>query len=226
MESSKKKMSMNRGIWMIVLYMAFYLLWFVWLEKRTLTQYIVIHMAIDDIIPFCEFFIVFYYIWFLYIIAAIAYCVFTDSETFYRSFMFIATGMTLFLLISTIFPNGHHLRPASFPRDNVFTALTAFIYKSDTPTNIFPSIHVYNAIGAHLAIIFNKKLKNNRTIKAVSLFICIGIILSTVFLKQHSMYDVLGAIVLAIGMYPLCFRSEYMDRLIARNERKEAGRLV
>ncbi len=222
MESLKKKMSQNRGIWLIVLYAAFYIPWFVWLEQRTLTQYSVIHMAVDDIIPFCEYFIVFYYIWFLYMIVAIAYCVFTDRETFYRSFFFIATGMTLFLLISTIFPNGHHLRPSGFARNNIFTMLTAFIYRSDTPTNIFPSIHVYNAIGAHLAIIFNKKFRNNRVIKAVSLFICIGIILSTVFLKQHSMFDVIGAIVLAIGIYPLCFCSESMDRFIAKWEQKEA----
>ncbi len=226
MEKIIRKISENRGIWLIAAYAAFYLPWFIWLEKRTLTQYSVIHMAVDDIIPFCEYFIVFYYIWFLYMIASIAYCVFTDRETFYRSFFFIATGMTLFLLISTIFPNGHHLRPAGFPRDNIFTILTAFIYSSDTPTNIFPSIHVYNAIGAHLAISFNRKLKNNRVIKAVSLFTCIGIILSTVFLKQHSMFDVLGALVLAIGMYPLCFHSEYMDKLVAKNIGKEAGRLV
>ena len=213
-------------MWLIPLYAAFYLPWFVWLERREISHYYVIHMAIDDSIPFLEYFIIFYYIWFVYMIGAIAYCVFTDHETFYKSFAFIAVGMTLFLFISTLFPNGHHLRPATFPRDNVFAQLLAFIYKVDTPTNIFPSIHVYNAIGAHFAIIFNKKLKDNKLVKGISLFICIGISLSTLFLKQHSMFDVIGACVLALIMYPICFRDEYKMLLVARREEREARRLV
>ena len=60
--------------------------------------------------------------------------------------------MTVFLLISTFFPNIQHLRPLKMPRDNVFTHLVLLLQKVDTPTNLWPSIHVYNSIGAHLTI--------------------------------------------------------------------------
>ncbi len=219
-----KSLKENRQLLLIPLYAAFYLPWFIWLEKHVTRHYYVIHMAVDDLIPFCEYFIIFYYFWFVYMIGSIAYCVFTDRSTFFKSFTFMVVGMTLFLVISTLFPNGHDLRPAVFERDNVFTRLLSFIYLTDTPTNIFPSIHVYNSIGAHLCIVFNKRLKNNRGIKILSLIICTGICLSTLFLKQHSVFDVAGALVLSLVMYPVCFREEYKNLLISIKERKAERR--
>ena len=35
-----------------------YVLWFYLLEHRTNVQYMVVHMNIDDYIPFCEYFVV------------------------------------------------------------------------------------------------------------------------------------------------------------------------
>ncbi len=208
MESLKNKLKKNKIVWIIPLYAAFYLPWFIWLEKNVTSHYYVIHLPIDDKIPFCEFFIIFYYLWFVYMIGAVTYCVFTDQDAFFRGFIFIASGMTLFLVISTLFPNGHDLRPSSFPRDNIFTSLLAFIYKADTPTNIFPSLHVYNAVGAHLSLAHNKAIKDRKGLRALSLFTCIGITLSTLFLKQHSTLDVIGALVLSLIMYPICFCTE------------------
>ncbi len=225
MESLKKKFEGNRCIILIPLYAAFYLPWFVWLETHTRTPYFIIHMAADDLIPFCEYFIIFYFFWFVYMIFSVAYCVFTDQQVFYKSFGFMTTGMTLFLIISTLFPNGHNLRPETFANDNIFTQMVAFIYKADTPMNIFPSIHVYNAIAAHLSIVFNKTLKDKKWLKALSLFACIGICLSTLFLKQHSLYDVIGAIVLSIVMYPVFFREEYKAFLIHKRESREERRV-
>lgn len=220
MDHIRKLFEGRKSFWLVPLYAAFYIPWFIWLEKHVTTQYYMIHMAIDDIIPFCEYFIVFYFIWFVYMIAAVVFCVFTDRKTFFKSFAFIASGMTIFLIISTLFPNGHGLRPESFPRDNIFTDLVAFIYRADTSTNIFPSLHVYNAIGAHLSIVFNKCLKNRKGVKAFSLFICVGICLSTLFVKQHSMFDVIGAVVLSMIMYPICFREEYRSFVLSRRERR------
>ena len=47
-------------------------------------------------------------------------------------------GMTICLLIYTIFPNGHDLRIDSGIRDNIFINLVNFIYNNDTPTNVCP----------------------------------------------------------------------------------------
>ena len=113
----------------------------------------------------------------------------------------MAVGMTLFLIISTLFPNGHHLRPQVMPRDNVFTDLIAGLYLTDTSTNIFPSIHVYNSIAAHLGIAKCEALRKYRALRFGSLILSVSIILSTVLIKQHSVLDLFGAVILAVLVY-------------------------
>ena len=70
-----------------------------------------------------------------------------NRREFYQYCIFLFTGMTLFLIISTVYPNGHLLRPTDFPRNNIFTLAVQVLYQADTATNIFPSLHVFNSIG-------------------------------------------------------------------------------
>ena len=115
--------------------------------------------------------------------------------------------MTLFLLISFLIPNGHDLRPLTFERDNIFTALIKTMYTIDTPTNLFPSIHCYNSLMAHTAIMENETLKKYKGIQIVSFLLCVSIVLSTVFIKQHSVFDVFTALGLSVIMYLLVYKS-------------------
>lgn len=205
----------------IPLYAAIYLPWFFYLEEKITKRYHIIHMAVDDYIPFCEAFIIPYYMWFAYMLVAVFLCMLTNKESFLRSFFFLSCGMTIFLIVSTIFPNGHHLRPAIFPRNNFLTDIVKGLYAIDTPTNLFPSIHVYNSIGSHLAIASNETLRRRKWLKNGSLALCICIILSTVFLKQHSMFDVITALGLALAMYPVAFRIDYAAWAERRRQEKE-----
>lgn len=67
-------------------------------------------------------------------------------------------GNADFLVISTFIPNIQHLRLHTMPRHNVFTVLVSQLWQTDTPTNLFPSIHVYNSLGAHFAVMNNETL--------------------------------------------------------------------
>ena len=44
----------------------------------------VMYMPLDDLIPFCEFFIVFYLFWFFFMAAMLIYCGFFEPKTFRR----------------------------------------------------------------------------------------------------------------------------------------------
>lgn len=202
---------------MLMLYFIIYLTWFTFLEKNVTTDFYVIHMKIDDYIPFCEYFIIPYLLWFAYIAVVIVYMGFKDKPEYFRMCAFLFTGMTLFLIISTIFPNGHLLRPTSFENDNIFTELCAKLYETDTATNLFPSIHVYNSIGVHLAIIHSEKTKDNKVVRLISGLLMTSIILATVFLKQHSVFDVLTAFLTAYIMYLVVY-TRNIDKLRARNK--------
>ena len=191
----------------VFLYALIYLPWFVYLENRVVTHYYIIHSPLDDMIPFVEYFVIPYYLWFLYMVVFAMYFFFTDKSGFYKLASFAIIGMTAFLIICTFFPNGLNLRPAAFARDNIFVDLVKFLYKADTPTNVLPSIHVYNTLAIMIAISHSEKLNNRKAVACVSYILGILIILSTMFLKQHSVTDVIAAFAMACVTYPIVYAS-------------------
>lgn len=200
----------------LAIYAVIYLSWFSWLE-RDVTKYKVIHMALDDHIPFCELFIVPYLLWFIYVAGVVAFLMFKNKQEYYRTCIFLMTGMTIFLIVSTLWPNGHHLRLAVLPRDNIFADLVAALWRTDTPTNLWPSIHVYNSLGAHFAVMHSRELAHRKGIKVASLILAVSIILSTMFIKQHSVFDVITALFMGGVMYVLVYQREWL--MAARTQR-------
>lgn len=188
----------------ILLYFPLYILGFFFVESAVTSDYYIIHNALDDLIPFCEYFIVPYLLWFPFLFVTFLYFFLTNKEDFYKLCTLSFIGMTIFLVVSYIFPNGHDLRPTSFEHNNIFTFAVNMIYSNDTPTNIFPSMHVFNSLAAHIAIVHSKELKKHNWVQLCSWLLTISITLSTMFVKQHSSTDVLGAFILtAILYYPV-----------------------
>ena len=194
---------------LVLLYGLIYMPWFMWLESRSNLPYHVIHVKLDDMIPFVEYFIVPYLLWFVYVAAVFVYLFFKNRREFYQYCIFLFTGMTLFMIVSTLYPNGHLLRPNTFARNNIFTFAVQILYQADTATNIFPSLHVYNSIAAHRAVANSETLAGNRLIRGGSFVLMVSIILATMFLKQHSVLDVISGILLGLVMEQLVYRTDY-----------------
>lgn len=192
----------------VLLYGAFYLTAFAWLEGRS-GPYHIINSSIDSLIPFCEVFIIPYLLWFFYIAAAVIFfAFFNESQTeYYRMIFNLGIGMTAFLVVSYIYPNGLTLRPVEFPRDNIFTDLVRMLYKVDTPTNVLPSIHVYNSVAIFCAVNTCRKLQRHKGVRIASFLLTSLIVLSTMFLKQHSICDVVTGITFNAATYVLLYRA-------------------
>ena len=210
----------------LLIYLVVYLAWFAWLEKTNVKDYQLIHVSLDDHIPFLEVFIIPYLLWFLYVAVVVVYLFFKNKQDYYKACAFLFTGMTVFLIISTLWPNGHDLRPVSMPRDNCFTWLISMLWKTDTPTNLWPSIHVFNSMGAHFAVMHSRDLaqtKYGRPIKIASGILSFSIILSTMFIKQHSVFDVITGCIMAIVMYTLVYGGELLAgrRRVYRRQYRE-----
>ena len=182
----------------VALYTVFYLLCFSYLENRHV-RYHIIDSSLDDKIPFCEYFIIPYLLWFLYIAVTVGYFL------FWSLILNLAIGMTLFLIVSYVYPNGLNIRPAEFTNDSVFTRMVQFLYRTDTPTNVLPSIHVYNSVAAFSAIHTCKNLQKHKGIRTGSFILTTLIVLSTMFLKQHSIADVATGITCAVATYVLFY---------------------
>lgn len=140
-----------------------YLLAFQYVEQRSVRHHI-IHMKIDDYIPFCEYFIVPYFLWFIFIAATVFYFAFINKnkKEYWQLVLSLGIGMTLFIIISLIFPNGQELRP-SLSGDSIFIEMVRYLYKIDTPTNIFPSIHVFNTVACCIAVFRHRGFRFKKT---------------------------------------------------------------
>ena len=200
----KEKLSQYKHV-LLLLYFPFYLTAFFFLEKFGPDIIHIIDCAFDQYIPFVEVFIVPYLLWFAYLLAAGLYFMFYEKESFVRMMCFGMIGMTIFILVSWLYPNGLELRPETFARDNIFVRLTQFVYSMDTATNVLPSIHVFNSVGICITIRYSEKLRDKKWVQNGALILTILIVLSTMFVKQHSVVDVLLALLLSYISYELVF---------------------
>ena len=192
----------------VLIYMIFYMSVFTYVENRTGVHLHLLSSKYDAWIPFCEIFIIPYLLWFLYVALGVVYFGIMENER--RQFYLLCTnlciGMTVFLIISLVWPNGHTLRPAVFPRENIFTDMVAALYRTDTSTNVLPSIHVFNSIAIHTAVAKSEVLKKYPVVRWSSFILCASIIASTVFLKQHSVIDMVAAFILHFATYHLVYQ--------------------
>ena len=106
-----KSLKAKMKYWWTALYCPLYMLCFMLIEKRN-QQVTIVSIGIDYKIPFLEIFIVPYLIWFPYIVVMFLIFFFKDKEEFIRMIKCLYMGMTLFIIISYLFPNGLDIRPA------------------------------------------------------------------------------------------------------------------
>lgn len=192
----------------LAVFMIFYLLIFAYVEKRPAYHMHLLSSAFDHLVPFCEVFVIPYITWFFYITFGVLFfgLIEKDRTQYYQLSANLMIGMALFLLISLVWPNGHTLRPAILPRDNVFTRLVIMIYSTDTSTNVLPSIHVFNTIAMHTAVRRSTTLKQYPWVQRISGVIAVSIVLSTMFIKQHTVIDVATAMGLNLITWYLIYR--------------------
>ncbi|MDE6635983.1 MAG: phosphatase PAP2 family protein [Lachnospiraceae bacterium] len=189
-----------------VLYTPIYLYTFFTLENMAYKKTTIIHMPLDDMIPFCKYFIIPYLIWFIYIFAAIAFFFFYSRREFIRYASFLIIGMSVCLAIYALFPSELQLRPVTVDTSDIFGYLVNIIYRTDTPTNVCPSIHCLNSFATHIAILKCGYFRKRPALIRLSFILMVMICLSTLFLKQHSVYDVMGAALLAVILYVIIYK--------------------
>lgn len=200
---NSKKLWKRVGIMLVLggLYLGVFFL----IEARDVPIHI-IHTALDDRIPFCEYFIIPYVLWYFYVAGTFAYLGLAKKDLKgFRPFVAnMALGILIFVVVSLVYPNGQDLRP-SLPSDNGFLWAVNFLYGIDTPTNILPSLHVYASVVCDIALSRDSAVRRHPPLRWVSLGLTILISLSTMFLKQHSVVDVVTALFCNIVCYLLVY---------------------
>lgn len=172
----------------------------------------VVHCALDDMIPFNEFFVIFYVGWYVLVFGSLAYTLFFDVENFRNIQIYIMITQAVAMLCYIVWPSVQNLRPESFPRENALTWLMGIIYAFDTPTGVCPSLHVAYSMGILSAGLKDKRLAVGW--KAALTVFVIMVCLAVCFVKQHSAIDVLAAVPVCLLAEALVFGKKfYLPRL-------------
>ena len=160
-----------------------------------------VYCRLDDMIPFCEYFIIPYAGWYVLIVISLLYFMLYNPDNFKNLMKFIIVTQITAMVIYIIFPNRQDLRPAEFMRDNVFTDLLGIIYAFDTSTNVCPSLHVAYSVG--IASTWLKEKGAAIWSKVFVTIFCFFVCISVAFVKQHSVVDIFAAI-------PVCIFAEWI----------------
>ena len=160
-----------------------------------------VHAPLDDLIPFCEIFVIPYVGWYLLIVVSLGWFALYNVKNFRRLQTFIIVTQVVAMVIYILWPSRQDLRPEVFPRDNFLTDIMGLIYAFDTSTGVCPSLHAAYSIG--IASVWLKEPEASRGGKLFVALFCFVICISIAFVKQHSIADFFAAI-------PVCILAEYI----------------
>ena len=135
---------------------------------------------------------------------------FGNPADFLKVTFIMFNGMTFCLLIYLLFPNGLQLRP-EITGDNLLCQIAKVLYSIDTPTNVCPSIHVSSSVAAGIVVWRSDRLKNRYRFRILSTIWVILICLSTLFVKQHSVIDLLCGILVSLVLAAIAY-SPWMEK--------------
>ena len=191
-------------------WVAYFVLYFLTENLIPLEKCHPMHMFLDDMIPFCEYFSVFYCFWYALIFGSLLYYFFYEPDNFRRLQTFIMVTQAIGMLCYILYPTRQDLRPDFFVRDNFFTDVMAYIYSFDTSTGVCPSLHVGYSLGI-LSVAWKRKASPSWW-KGLVLFLVIMISLSTLYVKQHSAVDVLWALPTGLAAEWFVFRGYWKEK--------------
>lgn len=159
---------------------------------------------LDDRIPFCEWFFIPYMFWFVFLVGMHLYLLLFDIPAFKKFMYFIMITYTVTMVIYFIYPTCQELRPTEFARDNFLTRFAAGFYRFDTNTNVCPSLHCVGSMAVAFAAGDTERFRS-RLWRGAFMGMAVLISVSTVFVKQHSVLDVLWAWLLCAAAYVIVY---------------------
>lgn len=168
-------------------------------------------LEIDNKIPFIKEFILPYILWYPFILVFMVYICLKNREVYYRTLISLNIGLIVCYIIFYFFQTTV-IRPELQGAD-IFTRLVKIIYDNDNPYNCFPSVHVITTYTVMKGL---KYVSGSRIFLNVINIIGISIIISTQFVKQHVILDLISAIILGEILFAIAMVGYYREEIIWR----------
>lgn len=195
---------------LLVGWIVYFALYFITEKLIPMEKCHVVHCRLDDLVPFCEYFVIAYTFWYFLIAGSLLYFALYNLDGFRKLSTYIIITQIAAMVIYIIFPNRQDLRPETFERSNICTYVLQWIYAFDTSSNVCPSLHVAYSLG-----IASTWLKDRDVHWGVKLFVALAsglICVSVAFVKQHSVVDIFAALPICLLAEILVFRGYWRDR--------------
>lgn len=143
---------------------------------------------LDQHIPLIQEFSIFWLSFPLLLVGSIIYGL--VKAEFFKFKKFI-NSLIIIQIIAYLF---HLVIPSTLTRPEATDILTKLAYWVDNPTNLMPSLHVADSV--IVGFFLNDSLSSKYYKSIIWLWICL-IIVSTLFIKQHVLVDVITGIILS-----------------------------
>jgi membrane-associated phospholipid phosphatase len=173
--------------------------------------------GLDNAIPFVPQMVVFYvYLFYPFVILTMLYFAFVEYRRGYALGWSLVLINAISLAIYIAFPVSTYWwrRDYSFNRLAVdfWTSQVYAVWAGDTPFNCFPSLHASVSTICFYTWYRYSRVRQGLPTKAVAgaaLLVAAGVILSTLFIKQHYIADEVAGIVLALGVGKVIFDRQW-----------------
>lgn len=165
----------------------------------------VMYSKLDDMIPFVPVFIIPYCSWFLFIAFTGIIFLLKSKIDLEKTFLSINICMAIGLLTYFIYPSCLTIRPKTYGND-IFSQIVKLLQEGDSPSNVCPSLHVAISISLCTGIINSIYFKNKHAMKFFTVILTFFICISTLFIKQHSVIDVVFGLLLGFASYVFVYK--------------------
>ena len=187
---------MNLKLLLVILGLVIYQVFIFFLTKPFIQDPYVLESPLDNYIPFVPQFVGIYIFWYTMLFWVPYYIYTKNKDSFYKYTMTFVITTFIAGIIFVSFPNT--VIRANELGDDLSNKLVAVIYALDNPgINCLPSIHcLYSFL--FIFAIFDTKSNSPIWMKILITILSILVVLSTLFIKQHVIYDAIAAFAIGI----------------------------
>lgn len=200
----------HKYVWLLA-YWPIHGLWYAILQQTTMARapYPIVS-DIDYLIPFCEWMILPYVMWYLQLASTLLFVFWTNPKGAVRAAVLIMGGCFVAMLLCTAVPMYFdRTGMVMYQNDNLLTDLVKLLQGFDAPTTILPSMHVYVTWACHIVLCKEPWVAGKRLLKGASAFLSLTVTASTMLIKQHSAWDALSAGALLLIMYLVAYKLQH-----------------
>ncbi len=175
--------------------------------------------VLDYSLPFLKIFVIPYVVWYPFVFLGFLYICFRNTEVYFKTLitfdLCLICSYITFYFFQTTMP-----RPELIGTD-ILTNMIRVIYGFDQPFNCFPSIHVLACYVIMRGI--DRCEKGFTAVKVTAGIVSVLIILSTLFIKQHTIMDIISAVFLGEIIFTL-IKNLNLDRFVYALQGKKVSK--